>query len=241
MPRIRSIHPGFWTDEALVGVSAFARLMFLGLGNESDDKGTFEWKPLTLKMRIFPVDNLDIDALLVELIKAGAIMQYEIAGKTYGAVRNFTKYQRPKKPNNIHPITPEAETYVGLKAVSSPPVPHQFPTSGEKPIQMEEGGDKGRVEEKKEAAKAASVVPISETPEAELYRRGADLLGKTSGGLITRARKAMGDDRALALVIQSRAKHDPKQWFAGAVARAEKPEEAPPDAWVTGAPGARSF
>jgi hypothetical protein len=50
MSRIRSLHPGFFTDERLVTTSLEARLLFLGLGIEADDKGIFEWKPVTLKM-----------------------------------------------------------------------------------------------------------------------------------------------------------------------------------------------
>jgi len=52
LARIRSIHDGFFTDENLVSVSVFARLLFLGLGVQADDKGVFEWKPITLKMRM---------------------------------------------------------------------------------------------------------------------------------------------------------------------------------------------
>ena len=31
MARIRSIHPGIWTDEAFVELSALARLLYIGL------------------------------------------------------------------------------------------------------------------------------------------------------------------------------------------------------------------
>lgn len=137
MSRIRSVHPGIWTDEEFVTLSAFARLFFMGLWNECDDKGTFEWKPLTLKMRLLPADNIDAAELLEEIASAGCIRRYEIDGKSYGAVRNFGKFQRPKKPNDVHPKTDEILSYCG---VSSEPVRNQSPTPSEKSKQMEDGG-----------------------------------------------------------------------------------------------------
>lgn len=148
MARIRSIHPGFFNDEDLVAVSMAARLLVLGLGIESDDKGIFEWKPLTIKMKVFPADNVDIPALLAELEGANAILQYEVDGRKYGAIRNFRKHQRPKTPNDIFPADDNIRTYVFL----SPPISETLPQSGgnasEIRPQMEDGGDKMEEEEK---------------------------------------------------------------------------------------------
>lgn len=155
MSRIRSIHPGLWTDEDFVTLSPLARLLYMGIWNECDDKGIFEWKPLTLKMRLLPGDNADVAQLLAEIEAIGAVRRYEIAGKAYGAVRNFCKFQRPKKPNNIHPVGPEILTYVGhsgeFEASEVSPVPHQFPTASENAKQMEDGGGREGGEERKKA------------------------------------------------------------------------------------------
>lgn len=140
MPRIRSIHPGIWTDEAFVSLSPHARLLLIGLWTEADDKGAFDWSPLKLKMRLLPGDMVEAGALLQELVDGGIIMQYQFGGKFYGAVRNFAKWQRPKKPNDIHPMPEKARLYAGHSPepgsksnranrgnspTSSPPVPHQ--------------------------------------------------------------------------------------------------------------------
>ena len=150
MARIRSLHPGFFTDERLVSTSLQARLLFLGIGVEADDKGVFEWKPVTLKMRLFPADNIDVASHLAELVDAGVVMSYEMEGRKYGAIRNFRKHQRPKTPNNVHPITPEVGTYVGLGLPPSEdgePDGGPFPPKGEKPPQMEDvGGRRGKEE-----------------------------------------------------------------------------------------------
>lgn len=148
MARIRSVHPGIWTDEAFVEISAYARLLLIGLGTEADDKGTFPWKPTMLKMRLLPADNVDVGELLEELERVDLVRSYEVNGARYGAIRNFRVHQRPKKPNDVFPIRDELRSFVGLKREKPEPVPNQFPTSTEISPQMEDGGED--VEEKEE-------------------------------------------------------------------------------------------
>lgn len=151
MARIRSIHPGLFTDEAFVSLTPFARLLFIGILTECDDRGAFEWKPLTLRMRILPADNADVGALLGELKEANVIRGYELDGRHYGAVRNFCRFQRPKKPNYVHPIDAEFSTYVALRASGSVPVLEK----GENSPQMEEEEGEERKEKGEVAANAA--------------------------------------------------------------------------------------
>ncbi|RJF81668.1 hypothetical protein D3877_16220 [Azospirillum cavernae] len=114
MARIRSCFPGQWTDEDFVECSPLARLLAIGLRNEADDHGVFEWKPRALKMRLLPADDSDISDLLSELSAHRQILPYEVDGKAYGAIRNFVLWQRPKKPKAVHPITPEVRDWVGM-------------------------------------------------------------------------------------------------------------------------------
>jgi hypothetical protein len=170
MARIRSVHPGFFKDEELVSCSLAARLFFIGLCTEADDRGVFEWKIFKLKIEIFPVDNVDIPALLSELQGVNAIRTYEVAGKKYGAVRNFRKFQRPKKPNFIHPIPPNLLPYVGLGDDSSPPVPHQNGTGEECSPQMEDGGGRREGEDEESVCEDAQARAFAEF--AALYPIG---------------------------------------------------------------------
>lgn len=140
MARIRSIHPGLFTDEAFASLSMSARVLLLGIWTEADDHGVFEWKPVTLKMRIMPVDNVSIPELLSECEAAGVIKRFS-SGKSYGLVRNFCRFQRPKKPNYVHPMPPEFYAYAGLKPDGSLPVLNRSGTGTEKSPQREEGGD----------------------------------------------------------------------------------------------------
>lgn len=160
MSRIRSIHPGQWTDEAFVSCSMAARLLALAIRNEADDNGVFEWKPVQIKMRLFPVDGVDVPALLAELAANDLVQRFEEAGKSYGAIRNFRRFQNPRRPNPVHVLPPRLASYVGLPCPGSaaseaeqggsgaPPFPTNagsgddegdpFPTNAGKPPQREQ-------------------------------------------------------------------------------------------------------
>jgi len=149
MARIRSVHPGLFTDEAFVSVSMAARILLIGLWTEADDGGVFEWKPVQIKMRLFPADAVDIPALLAELLAANIVMGFSLDGRSYGALRNFMVYQRPKSPKFVHASTPDVMEYVGGNrhgtAVTGSYEPMNFPrdlTSAERQRRKRER-DKG--------------------------------------------------------------------------------------------------
>ncbi len=181
MARIRSVHPGLFTDEAFVAMQPLARLLLIGLWTEADDQGVFEWKPITMKMRLLPVDSVDVPALLAELSAANTIQAFDHGGKAYGAIRNFQRYQRPKKPNAVFPLPHAMTAFVGVRegvgseptgsdddgssedpphqrGGSSPPAPSERPHRGERAdVQRGSGGEpraveRGRVPPKREMA-----------------------------------------------------------------------------------------
>lgn len=162
MARIRSIHPGLFTDEAFMSASAHARLLIIGIWTEAWDDGVFEWKPLTLKAKLFPVDAVDMASLLDELVSLDFVRPFD-AGKKFGAVRNFQKYQRPKKPNSSGVLPNTLHEYVGS-------VPNQFGTDGENPPQMEDGGWREGEEVAKDASKPASL----DAGQFEIFSKGAE-------------------------------------------------------------------
>jgi hypothetical protein len=104
--RIRSIHPEQWTDEAFVSCSPLARLLSIALRNEADDQGVFEWKPRAIKMRVLPADNCDVNELLEELISSNQVIRFASEGRQFGFLRNFTRFQKPKKPQIRFPSPP---------------------------------------------------------------------------------------------------------------------------------------
>lgn len=94
MSKYRTVKPEFWSDEDVVECSLQARLLFIGLWNFCDDFGIFEWKPRTLKMKIFPDDDVDTSGTLCELFERGLVEKFEHCGKLFGHVRNFSRHQK---------------------------------------------------------------------------------------------------------------------------------------------------
>lgn len=129
MSRIRSVHPRLFTDESFASASPLARLLLIGVWTEAWDDGVFEFKPLTLKMRIFPADNIDVEPLLDELARLNIITKFENCGRKFGAVRNFCKFQRPKKPNRSGVLPESLIEYVACSDQVSEPVRNQYVTS----------------------------------------------------------------------------------------------------------------
>lgn len=134
MARIRSIHPGLFTDPEFATLSDAAQIFYLGLLTEADDGGVFEWNPAKLRIRLRPGKDGGTEGLLLELEAADKVRSYEIDRRQYGAIRKFTQWQRPKSPKLIHPIPDHFRNYVGstgaiseIEAVERP----SFPPKGE--------------------------------------------------------------------------------------------------------------
>ena len=124
MARIRSVHPGQWSDDDFVAISPLGRLLAIAIRNFADDNGVFEWKPTLLKRECLPNDNCDVVALLAELARPkrfgpdkgrGRVVQpFEVHGQLYGAIRNFHQWQRTKSPKQVHPLPAFLRGYVSL-------------------------------------------------------------------------------------------------------------------------------
>lgn len=240
MARIRSIHPGLFTDEAFMTASPHARLLIIGVWTEAWDDGVFEWKPLTLKARLFPVDAVNVADLLAELAALDFVRQFDAGGKPYGLIRNFQRYQRPKKPNSSGKLPDYLETYSGMTVTGSELVPHQPGTGGEKSPQMEDGGEgEGEGVEKTEGATAPSsgvAAKVDYDILEKQCREAAGLEDAVSPGLmvigpiirLVEAGASLERD-ILPVLRASKAKGSkPSTWtyFLPAIERAMKPPEA---------------
>lgn len=160
MARIRSTFPGQWTDEDFVECQPLSRLLAIGLRNEADDQGVFEWKPVGLKMRLMPADNADIGVLLADLEAHHQVKRFTVDGRTYGAIRNFVKFQKPKKPTKVHPLPAELWDWVRMdlwgatrKKVGSEPDADQQ--------------DDGTEQDDGEGARGSELHPASASPGSE--------------------------------------------------------------------------
>lgn len=105
MARIRTIKSEFWTSEQIVECSPIARLLFIGMWNFCDDGGNHPASAKTLKMQIFPGDDIAIsriDALVAELVAAGLLSEYLAEGRRYWNVTGW-KHQKIERPSYKYP------------------------------------------------------------------------------------------------------------------------------------------
>lgn len=123
MARARNIKPAFFTSEQVADNCPLGRLLFVGLWTESDYQGNIEWKPRTLKVKLLPFDNCDIEQLAINLDKSGLIRFYSVAGQLFVNIPNFDRHQNPHKNErdkgtDIPAYSEEARQVVDLKGLA---------------------------------------------------------------------------------------------------------------------------
>lgn len=97
MAKIRTIKPELFRHEALCEAEFASklplRLAFIGLFTCCDREGRFRWRPRTLKLDVFPYDDIDFAAILEALLHYGFIKKYVIANERYGYIPSWHKHQ----------------------------------------------------------------------------------------------------------------------------------------------------
>ncbi len=131
MPRIRSIKPYIWGDDALGGVSRDARLLFVGMMTQADDDGRLVATGSALAGAIYPYDDLPtrlVERWRDELRSAGLIRVYRAGRATYAVLVGWDKHQRIQKrqPSSL-PAPPDDDD--PDSAPSRVPVAYQSRTS----------------------------------------------------------------------------------------------------------------
>jgi hypothetical protein len=111
MARIRTVKPEFFTSEDIVALSPLARLFFQACWCEADREGRMEWKPRTMKLRYFPADECDIEAIANEVTSRGLVVPYAVDGKQYADIPSFTKHQNvnPRETQSKIPARGDAD------------------------------------------------------------------------------------------------------------------------------------
>src|SRR5438105_15942569 len=105
--RIRTIKPEFWRSDDITALSREDRLLFIGLWSYVDDNGVGrdDYRTVAAELFAFEEDMKDAREFVREglatLSRALLISRYEVDGKAYLHVTNWTKHQkidRPGKP-----------------------------------------------------------------------------------------------------------------------------------------------
>lgn len=95
MARGRVIQPDFWVDGNMVGVSFAARLFYIGLWNFAYcDKGHLPDDPVGLKLKVLPADDVDVEALLRELMGRKRVVRVGAEGRTFLFMPTFEGHQK---------------------------------------------------------------------------------------------------------------------------------------------------
>ena len=97
MPRIRTIKPEFWSNEALSTISEPAILLAIALLNYADDEGYFNANEKLIRAFAFPIrePSTTIRRAIDELSSIGYIMVREAEnGRSIGLIVSFAKHQR---------------------------------------------------------------------------------------------------------------------------------------------------
>lgn len=95
MARLRTLKPSFFTNDILAEVEPLGRILFQGLWCIADREGRLEDRPRRIKAEVLPYDDADADQLLNDLAEREFIIRYEVEGKRYIQIVNFTKHQSP--------------------------------------------------------------------------------------------------------------------------------------------------
>ena len=137
MARIRSIKPGFFTDDFIAELEPIERLFFIGLFTQADRNGRLEDRHRRLKAQILPFDDVDADEILTRLNAHSErfIIRYEIDGKRYIQIRTFELHQKPhhKEPDSVLPALDKLKTSASTPnkdGVKTVPTPSQSVYSG---------------------------------------------------------------------------------------------------------------
>jgi len=114
MPRIRTVKPDFWDDEAIGEISRDARLLFIGLITQADDDGRLKGSPKLVKGKLLPYDDVtipEVSGWLTELADQGLIECYEVKGRPFISLPSWHKHQRiSHKTDSALPSPSEADS-----------------------------------------------------------------------------------------------------------------------------------
>jgi hypothetical protein len=140
MARIRTIKPEFFTSEDIVSLSPLARLLYIGLWCEADREGRMVWKPKTFKMRYFPADDCDINALCDEIANAGLIKLYS-DGYAYIPAFHAHQHINPRETASQLPEPPKTDSKTTRKARVNDASPRDSDVQGGREGKGKEGKD----------------------------------------------------------------------------------------------------
>lgn len=128
--KIRSVKPEFFTDVRMAELSPLARLLYMGLWCIADDAGRGRYLPKLIEGEVFPHDQVDIYALLAELLDTQRIVTYANGKETLFHIPTFDLHQHPNRtvtsrlpaPPKQRVRSADAVRKQRVRSVKAPPV-----------------------------------------------------------------------------------------------------------------------
>jgi hypothetical protein len=126
--RIRALKPGFFKNEQLAELSPWHRLCFEGLWCYADRDGRLRDRPKRIKAEVFPYDDVNFDALLWDLTRAGLIRRYVIGSQPLIDIPTWHAHQRPRPDEAESELPPYASGTDRTSPVDATTCPIATPT-----------------------------------------------------------------------------------------------------------------
>lgn len=116
MARSRLLKPEFFENETLAELPFQTRLCFAGLWTLADREGRLKDRPKRIGAKLFPYDEVDIEAMLDALAAKGFIDRYQANGTDVIAIPTFLEHQSPHVRENpsVLPARDEHQTSLVL-------------------------------------------------------------------------------------------------------------------------------
>jgi hypothetical protein len=108
MARMRSLRPDYFLREDMADVSLEAHFLLGGLAVLADHDGRLEDKPRRIWAQVFPYrQGIDVDALLNDLVRVGAIARHEHEGRRVVTLVSWDDHWPRPSALPIEDIDPE--------------------------------------------------------------------------------------------------------------------------------------
>jgi hypothetical protein len=119
------ISPELWESESFGALDLLGKILYIGMISQADDEGRGILSPQLLKSKILPYDvvrNADVEKALSDIGQNTSTVFYEVNGKHYYYLENWTKWQYIQKPIPSKfpcpPICGEGETIRNTEVVT---------------------------------------------------------------------------------------------------------------------------
>lgn len=101
MARKRMISPEIWESQSFGELDLLGKVMYIGMISHADDEGRGILSAQLLKSKILPYDvvrNADVEKALEDIGNKTSTLYYEVNGKSYYYLENWSKWQYIQKP-----------------------------------------------------------------------------------------------------------------------------------------------